>query len=137
MDRSSASEVAVVIEPDAFTDQALHTKVNTWLVLGQIASLGNMGTPFDLVTLRDMEMLPRRKLWVFLNLFHPTPEQIDAIHRRLKADRAMGLFVYAAGYQGGPRVMRQLTGMTIVADEERRVSNITVSGDEAVESTPM
>jgi hypothetical protein len=52
MDRSSASEVAVVIDPDAFTSQALHTQANTWLILGQIASLGSMGFPFGALAKR-------------------------------------------------------------------------------------
>ncbi len=129
MDRSSASEVAVVIDPDAFTSQALHTQVNTWLILGQIAALGSMGTPFDLVTLRDMEALPRKKLWIFLNLFQPTREQIAAIHGRLREDHAMGLFVYAPGYVSGPEAMHELTGMRIVAEDERRPVNVTVPGD--------
>jgi len=128
-DRSSASEIAVVIDPDAFTGQAFLTRVNTWLILGQIASLGSMGTPFDLVTLRDMEHLPPRKLWVFLNLFNPTTEQIDRIQRRLREDRAMGLFVYAPGYQAGPEAMYRLTGMQVVADDKRRPVNVTVPGD--------
>jgi hypothetical protein len=129
MDRSSATEVAVVIEPDAFTYQSFFTKVNTWLILGQVATLGNMGTPFDLVTLRDMELLPRRKLWIFPNLFNASPSQIDAIHARLREDEAMGLFVYAPGYISGQDAMRRLTGMRIVADERRRPVNALVSRD--------
>lgn len=129
MDRSSASEVAVVIDPDSFTSQAFHTKVNTWLVLGQIASLGSMGTPFDLVTLRDMDSLPSRKLWIFLNLFRTTGEQIKTIHQRLRKDHAIGLFVYAPGYVSGPHAMQDLTGMRIVADNKRRPVNVTVPGN--------
>ena len=117
----------MVIEPDAFTNQALFTKVNTWLILGQIASLGNMAAPFDLITLGDMRALPRRKLWIFLNLFNPTAEEIEAIHRRLREDRAMGLFVYASGFQSGPDGMRRLTGMNVVARAERRVVDVQVS----------
>ncbi len=129
MDRSSASEVAVVIDPDAFTSQALHTQVNTWLILGQIASLGSMGFPFDLITLRDMDALPRRKLWIFLNLFQPTRKQIATIHGRLREDSATGLFVYAPAYVSGLKAMRDLTGMRIVAGDQRRPVNVTVPGD--------
>lgn len=127
MDRSSASEVAVVIDPEAFTGQAIFTSVNTWLVLGQVASLGNMGAPFDLVTLGDMELLPRRKLWVFLNLFAPTDEEIERIHDRLRVDGATGVFVYAAGLLNKNDGMRRLTGMNVVAEWERRKVNVVVS----------
>ena len=88
-----------------------------------------MAAPFDLITLGDVPALPRRKLWVFLNLFGPSADEIEAIHRRLREDRATGLFVYASGFQSGPDGMRRLTGMNVVARAERRVVNVRVSKD--------
>jgi len=125
-DRSSVAEVAVVIDPLAFTQQTVFSTVNSWLVLGQIAELGRMGAPFDLVSLADMELLPPRKLWVFLNLFGPDPQQVERIHARLKRDGAEGLFVYGCGHLQGPDATRRLTGMTIAADETRRKADVRV-----------
>ena len=65
-DRSSVAEVAVVIDPLAFTQQTVFSTANCWLVLGQIAELGRMESLFDLVSLADIDLLPPRKLWVFL-----------------------------------------------------------------------
>lgn len=129
MDRSSVSEIAVVIDPGAFTLQSLSTRLNSWLVLGQIASLGQMGAPFDLVTLGDMENLPQRKMWIFLNLLALDEEKVARIHERLRRDKAMGVFVYASGLMSGVDGMRQITGMSIVTDWERRSVNVAVSPD--------
>jgi hypothetical protein len=97
-DRSSAAQLAVVVDPMAFTQQTVFSTVNSWLVLGQVAELGRMGVPFDLVSLADIELLPPRKLWVFLNCFGPDERQIARIHARLKRDGAVGLFVYGCGH---------------------------------------
>jgi hypothetical protein len=125
-ERSSVSEVAVVVDPLAFTQQTVFSRVNSWLVLGQIAELGRMGTPFDLVSLADIEQLPPRKLWVFLNLFGPDEQQVERIHARLKRDGAVGLFIYGCGHLQGADGVKRLTGMTIVADEARRKADVRV-----------
>jgi len=127
MARSSVSEIAVVIDPEAFTLQSLFTRLNSWLILGQMASLGQMGAPFDLVTLADMGNLPQRKMWIFLNLFAPDDDEINRIHERLRRDKAVGIFVYAPGFMSGEDGMRQLTGMRIVPNWERRSVDVTVS----------
>ena len=101
-DRSSVAEVAVVIDPLAFTQQTVFSTANCWLVLGQIAELGRMGAPFDLVSLADIDLLPPRKLWVFLNLFAPDEQQVARVHARLKRDGAIRLFVYGCGHLQGP-----------------------------------
>ena len=129
LDRSSAAEIAVVIDPDGFTRQAPPTTANTWLILGQIASLGNMGTPFDVITPADMNALGKRKLWIFLNLFAPSDERIEQIHQRMRRDGATALFVYAAGLLTPDDGMRRLTGMKIEAEWERRIVDVAVPPD--------
>jgi hypothetical protein len=129
-DRSSVAEIAVVIDPQAFTEQTVYSTVNSWLVLGQFAELGRMGAPFEVVSMADIELLPPRKLWVFLNLFAPTPEQIARIHSRLKRDKAVGLFVYGCGHAAKPEVRQELTGMAIIADHTRRRTDVRVAAGE-------
>jgi hypothetical protein len=107
--------------------QTPFSTINSWLVLGQIAELGRMGVPFDLVSLADIDLLPRRKLWVFLNLFAPDREQVACIHSRLKRDGAFGLFVHGCGHVAGPDTARLLTGMPIVAEQVRRRTDVRVA----------
>ena len=128
-DRSSAAEVAVVVDPDAFTRQRLGTRANTWGILGQVASLGAMGAPFDLISLADVDRLPPRKLWIFLNLFAPTHDQIERVHRRLKRDKATALFVYASGLLSPNDGMRRLTGMTIGVEYGPRCADVRVPAE--------
>ena len=85
-----------------------------------------MGVPFDIVTLEDIENLPRKKMWIFLNLFQPSAEQVERVHRRLRNDNAMGLFVYAAGSANGEEGMRRLTGMEIRWNRDRRSVDVKV-----------
>lgn len=128
MDRASVSEICVVVDPDAFTEQCLYTATNRSAVLGQTASLGAMGAPFEFVSLSDMEQLPPRKLWVFLNLHIASADVIQRVHSRLERDHATGLFIYASGFQNGEDVMRELTGMTIRAGWQKRGVTVDVSG---------
>jgi len=126
-DRSSAAEVAVVIDPEAFARHGVLTTVNSWQILGQMAELGYMGAPFDLMSLADIDRLPPQKLWLFLNLYDPTNEEIVRIHARLKKDRATGVFVYAAGHLAGKDGAARLTGMAVLTDGARRKVDVRVS----------
>jgi hypothetical protein len=62
--------------------------------------LGFIGAPWEPHLLTDMDnpKLKDFKLYIFLNTFHVTPAQRDAIHARLKRNGATAIWVYAPGY---------------------------------------
>jgi hypothetical protein len=59
-----------------------------------------MGAPWDPYLLSDMgnPNLRDYKLYIFLNTFHATPAQREAVHQRLKRNGATAVWVYAPGY---------------------------------------
>ncbi|HXS98159.1 MAG TPA: beta-galactosidase [Candidatus Limnocylindrales bacterium] len=122
-DKRPNSDIAVVVDESAFTYfgdgeplfNALLTAQKQW-------ELAFMGAPFDPQLLNDMDnpQLRDYKLYIFLNTFHVTPQQREAIHARLKRNGATAVWVYAPGYIGQKLSlddMRALTGIRIGEDD--------------------
>lgn len=99
--RQSSTEIAVVLDESSFTYfgdgeplfNALLTAQKQW-------ELGFMGAPWDPYLLSDMgnPKLRDYKLYIFLNTFHVTPEEREAVQARLKRNGATAVWVYAPGY---------------------------------------
>ncbi len=99
--RQSSAEIAVVLDESSFTYfgdgeplfNALLTAQKQW-------ELGFMGAPWDPYLLSDMgnPKLRDYKLYIFLNTFHVTPEEREAVQARLKRNGATAVWVYAPGY---------------------------------------
>jgi hypothetical protein len=122
-DKRSTADIAVVLDESSFTyfgdgeplSNALLTAQKQW-------ELGFIGAPWDPQLLTDMDNsnLKNYKLYIFLNVFHVTPEQRDAIHARLKQNHATAVWVYAPGYIGTKLSvdnMRELTGIRLAEND--------------------
>jgi hypothetical protein len=101
LDKTSIADIAVVLDETSFMYcgdgeplfNALLTAQKQW-------ELGFIGAPWEPHLLTDMDnpKLKDFKLYIFLNTFHVTPAQRDAIHARLKRNGATAIWVYAPGY---------------------------------------
>ena len=80
--------------------------------------LRRVGAPFDFYMLSDISNAKLRnyKLYIFLNVWHVTPEMREAIHRKLAEKYSAAIWVYAPGYLSpsgnSVETMRELTGFT-------------------------
>jgi hypothetical protein len=132
-DKRPNSEIAVVVDESTFTYfgdgeplfNALLTAQKQW-------ELAFIGAPFDPQLLSDMgnPQLRDYKLYIFLNTFHVTPQQRDAIHARLKRNGATAVWVYAPGYIGQKLSlddMRALTGIRIGADDSAGELHVAIT----------
>ena len=99
--RQSNADIAVVLDESSFTYfgdgeplfNALLTAQKQW-------ELGFIGAPWDPCLLSDMgnPKLRDYKLYIFLNTFHVTPQEREAVQRRLRHNGATAVWVYAPGY---------------------------------------
>jgi hypothetical protein len=118
-DKSSIAEIAVVLDESGFRYcgdgeplfNALLTAQKQW-------QLGFIGAPWEPHLLSDLDnsKLKNFKLYIFLNTFHVTPAQRDAIHAKLKRNGATAIWVYAPGYiddKLSVAAMSALTGIKI------------------------
>lgn len=118
-DKRSNADIAVVLDESSFTYfgdgeplfNAVLTAQKQW-------ELGFIGAPWEAQLLTDMGNpgLKNYKLYIFLNVFHVTPEQRAAIHARLRQNHATAVWVYAPGYIGDKLSvanMRELTGIRL------------------------
>lgn len=89
------------------------------LVHDQIDALYRVGAPFDLVLLSDLlpgGKAPDYRLYLFLNSWKVAPEAREALHARLKRDKATAVWEWAAGLFPGDKsspsleAARALTG---------------------------
>jgi len=100
-DRRSTADIAVVLDESSFTYfgdgeplfNALLTAQKQW-------EFAFIGAPWDPYLLSDMgnPNLRDYKLYIFLNTFHVTPQEREAIQERLKRNGATAVWVYAPGY---------------------------------------
>jgi len=99
-DRSANAEIAVVVDEDSIFYSGLKKTLMLPLMYDQILPLGKLGAPFDWVFLNDIDAAPAYKFYIFINPFHVTDQQRNAI-RRLKSRGAKGLlWLYGAGFAG-------------------------------------
>jgi hypothetical protein len=113
--KKSNAEIAVVLDESGFLYcgdgeplfNALLTAQKQW-------QLGFLGAPWEPQLLSDIDNpnLKNYKLYFFLNTFHVTPAQRDAIHAKLKRNHATAVWVYAPGYITGKLSVGSMTALT-------------------------
>ncbi len=117
LDRSSASEVAVLLDDESFFYETCRTNLDIPLIFQQrLWGLPKMGAPFDTYLLNDFlaGKLPPYKLYIFLNPLRLNKEEREAAAREIRRDGRVALWIYAPGYvKDAPAVenMEALTGM--------------------------
>ena len=118
-DRSSAAQVAVIIDEKSATYQSLYSQVPRSLLSTMRYKLNRMGAPYDIFLLPDAKDIPldQYRLFVFLNLYAPDEETRRFIKQRVAANARTLLWMYAPGYVRHGRLsvksMSDLTGITI------------------------
>jgi hypothetical protein len=109
------------------------------LLMQQLPQLGRIGAPVGYYALDDLDLLPPRRLYVFLNCFAPTAE-----HRRqiaaLQSDGRVLVWLYAPGlYRDGQldeAAMEDLTGLRLRLDRTARPLQVQLVGvDPALDGT--
>jgi Beta-galactosidase len=114
-DRESNTEIAVILDESSFTYfgdgeplfNALLTAQKQW-------ELAFIGAPWDPYLLADLgnPKLRDYKLYIFLNTFHVTPQEREAVRERLKRNRATAVWVYAPGYIGDNLSVKNIQALT-------------------------
>lgn len=118
-DRSPADEIAVVVDDRTLHLMQVANRLSRPLLLEQLPELGRIGAPVGFYSLSDLERLPARKMYVFLNAFAPDDAQRRAIDR-LKNNGRVLVWLYAPGvYREGrvdPAAMESLSGVHVAMD---------------------
>ena len=99
-DRSSAAEIAVVMDEESMDYRESRGKLAEDLINTQRLALHRLGAPFDCVLLNDLARLRPYKLYVFLNTIRVTPQQRAAIDSVVRRSNRTALWVYGPGFVG-------------------------------------
>jgi hypothetical protein len=124
LDRSSASEVAVLLDDESFFYETCRYDLDIPLVFQQrLWGLPRMGAPFDAYLLDDFltGKLRPYKLYIFLNPFRLDAGRRAALARELRRDGRTALWIYAPGYiDAAPGLdhMEELTGIRFGSGEQ-------------------
>jgi hypothetical protein len=124
LDRSSASEIAVLIDDESFFYETCRYNLDISLVFQQrLWGLPRMGAPFDVFLLDDFlaRKLPSYKFYVFLNPFRLDEGRRKAMAGELRRDGRVALWIYAPGYvKDAPSLenMEELTGIRFSLGEQ-------------------
>jgi hypothetical protein len=124
LDRSSASEIAVLLDDESFFYETCRYDLDIPLIFQQrLWGLPRLGAPFDVFLLDDLlsGRLPPYKLYVFLNPWRLGGGRRAALARELRRDGRTALWIYAPGYlKDGPGLdnMEELTGLRFGLGEQ-------------------
>jgi hypothetical protein len=124
LDRSSASEVVVLLDDESFFYETCRYNLDIPLIFQQrLWGLPRMGAPFDVALLDDLltGTLAPYKLYVFLNPFRLDGRRRAALATELKRGGRTALWIYAPGYikdAPGLENMEELTGFRFGAGEQ-------------------
>ncbi|MHB1355606.1 MAG: hypothetical protein ACYCZF_06485 [Anaerolineae bacterium] len=118
-DRSSVSEIGVLVDEDTICQLQLESDLPEKLIIRQLPELGRLGAPHSLYLLDDLELLSgdEHKLWIMLNTFATTARQRELIRTKLQRSGHTILWLYApsiiADGKLSPETMVELTGINI------------------------
>jgi hypothetical protein len=124
LDRSSAAEIAVLIDDESFFYETCRYNLDIPLIFQQrLWGLPKIGAPFDVFLLDDFlaGKLRAYKLYIFLNPFRLDPGRRKAMARELRRDGRAALWIYAPGYlKDAPALenMEELTGIRFGLGEQ-------------------
>jgi len=101
LDRSSAAEIAVLLDDESFFYETCRYNLDIPLIFQQrLWGLPRVGAPFDVFLLDDFlgGKLRPYKLYIFLNPFRLDTGRRKAMARELRRDGRAALWIYAPGY---------------------------------------
>ncbi|MBD3184227.1 hypothetical protein GF312_18225 [Candidatus Poribacteria bacterium] len=100
-DRSSISEIAVLVDDESFLYESLDNGLDVSLILHQnLQGLPRIGAPYDVYLLDDFldGNLKPYKLYIFLNVFHLDKNRRETLKKEIQRDDRAALWIYAPGY---------------------------------------
>lgn len=139
LDRHKRSEIAIILDEESMQASSLHTTRDT-VELFRNYEMPRIGAPVDQYYHNDMANpeMPDYKLYVFLNVFVLTPEEREAIHRKLAKNHATALWLYAPGMIDPTKThgkisaehIESLTGIKCAIEDNRHDSVFRWNGKE-------
>jgi hypothetical protein len=124
LDRSSASEIAVLLDDESFFYETCRSNLDVPLVFQQrLWGLPRLGAPFDVYLLDDFltGKLRAYKLYILLNPFRLDGARRGALSREIRKEGRTALWIYAPGYikdAPGLENMEEITGFGFGAGEQ-------------------
>lgn len=122
-DRSPTDEIAFVVDSRALSLMEVGNTLSQHGIMMQIPEAHRIGAPIGWYDISDLDTLPPRRMYVFLNLFDPTAKDLENI-ARLKSDGRVLIFIYGAGvYNRGlfsPKASERLIGFPLMHRAQER-----------------
>ncbi len=119
LDRKKKSEIAFIFDEESMQASSLQTTRDT-VELMRNYELARIGAPVDQYYHNDIlnPDMPSYKLYVFFNTYVLSAEEREAIKKKLRADGAVAVWLYAPGFiepmadkKLSTEYMKELTGM--------------------------
>ncbi len=134
VDRHTISEVAVVVDDISAAYTVAGGPLSKPLLGDQRVGLSLIGAPCDVWTLDDLlsGRVPRYRLYILLNAFYLDGNSRTQLLQALNAEPCTVIWVYAAGgidQAVGGRMMKDLTGLTLVQRPGRGPLQVSIPGD--------
>ena len=139
LNREKNSEIALIIDEESMQGASLHTTRDT-VELFRNYEMARIGAPIDQYYHNDMSdpNMPDYKLYVFVNSFIITPEEREVIHKKLKKNGAVALWIYAPGIIDPTSIdnkisednIEALTGIKCKIENEKHDSHFRWNGTE-------
>lgn len=87
------AEIAFIVDEESFfhTTSAIKRASSASLLHLQNGALGRIGAPFDIYFASDLDKMPEYKMYIFADIYAPSPETIAQINK-LKRDGKMLIF---------------------------------------------
>ncbi|MDD4869671.1 MAG: beta-galactosidase [Kiritimatiellae bacterium] len=129
-DRSSAAEIAVVVDEESMCFGDGKGRFANLLLGQQRKELHRLGAPFDFVFLSDLESLRPYKMYIFLNTFKLDQTQRGMIDKTVKKDGKVVVWVYASGFVDGTlsdEGITQTTGIKVTYTNDHRAVKIKIT----------
>ena len=136
LDRRKNSEIAFIYDEES--PQAMSVQTNRDLIqLVRNYEMAKIGAPVDQYYHNDLSNpdMPSYKLYVFFNTCMLSPEEREAIRRKLRQDGAVAVWMYAAGLiepMAEQKIsvghMEALTGIRMKTGGIRCISRFTAAG---------
>lgn len=120
-DRTSVAEIAVVVDEYSNFMMGMDNRLSNPLIFQQLVPLGKIGAPIDYILLDDLALARPYKLYIFLNAFHVSSEQMRMIRQLPGRGAKAILWIYAPGFAGSTlntQGCNELTGLRISAQEK-------------------
>ncbi len=98
-DRTQIHEIAVIYsERNCLFTSPTSRGIGHDLILNQFKPFLQMGAPFGVYSVADMDKIPPMKVYIFWNTFYMTKEQRDYINANLKKNGSTLVWIYAPGF---------------------------------------